>query len=552
LDIVEQLAIGGHGDKCEHLFHNIQKGIGYNQDVCNLILKLLNKGHIETAKAVMKTMPKNSNVDDTIFKGAFFVKHLVKVVNDSDLIIKVCAEVKEAGLVPNSFYIATEMALQYGHAEVAQKLFKVIEEEGIEIRQHYYWPLLIQKGKEGDEEGLLQILRTMSGKGLLPSSETLRDYVIPFMLKKDSPDNIILKLHVANIPAIHSARNVMIELLHLGKMKEAANIALQYRLRGQYSLLARPLLNAFGKTKDIDSFVSILHVISSKATLNKLEEDSNEDAQGDDIGDSNEVGRLVKTAIKNLPNPGIVENLLVALQTKGIRISSESAEVIQQHLDKNMTTKMSELLTQLTSADLEPAAIDNPRRDYAPRNAAQLEKLLEQVKEKDGNNIPRIQKQLLSAYIKENNIQKMPSYLEQLKASNFELSAATLAQLYEFYCNNNDIEGARQCHAEIAAKYPDFALNRYKLILLADALINVDKFDEAIQYLKDNSSKDDFEDQGFGYNSKCWQILNNIAEKKDEAKVSISQILVPNYTIKMIYFRYFFLSFRREAQWLRG
>ncbi|RVE48682.1 hypothetical protein evm_006648 [Chilo suppressalis] len=529
LEIIEHLAYGGHGDKAEQLFSHIQKGLGYNQDVYNLILRLLNKGHIETAKAVMKTMPKSLTIDDTIFKGAFFVKQLLKVCKDPEKVIKTCRELQEENLVPNSFFIATETALQIGHVEMAQKLFKEIEKEGIEIRQHYYWPLLVQKGKEGDEEGMLQVLRNMVGAGQTPTGETLRDYVIPYLRKKDSPQNIILKLQLANVPVILSARNLMIELLDSGKIKAAEEIALQYRLRGQYNLVARSLLNALNKTKDIGSFVSILHVMTSKPVSGREEDISNDD-HSDEKGDIYEIGRLVKTAVKMLSENNLIESLLTALHSRGISIDTESAEVIQQFLDKNMTTKISELLTQLTSTDLEVTPLENRRRENAYYTSAQLEHLLQQIKTKGGNNILRIQKQLLSSYIKENNVTKLDSYLQELKASNFEINLATLAQLYEFYCVNGNIEKAKECQAEIKAKNPDFVLSKYKLFLMANALIKANKFDEAIQFLQDNQPTEDLENN-FVLNSKCWQLLNYLAEQKDEAKVLqlIQTLVEKNY-----------------------
>lgn len=519
MDIIEHFALGGHGDKADQMFSYLQKNVGYNQDVCNLVLRLLNKGQIDTAKAVMKTMPRATNVDDTIFKGAFFVKQLLKVKLDSDKIIQICREIQEENLVPSALYIATETALQLGQSELAQKLFKEIEKDGVEIRQHYYWPILAHKGKEGDEEGLLQVLRTMSAKGLVPTGETLRDYVIPYLMGKDTPQNVIIKLQIANVPAISSARNLMMELLEAGKVKEAEQIAMQYRLRGQIPTLTRPLLNALSRTKNIESFVSILHVISSRPPMNQAEEEpSNEDTQSEDANMSNAIGRLAKAAVKILATPELAEQLLTAFHEKGLRISTESAEGIQQYLDRNMTTSMSELLTKLTAADLEPVMLESPRRN-TPRTSDQLERLIQQVKSKGGNNITRLQKQLLTLYIKENNVAKVTSYLEELKATDFELTTATLAQLFEFYCQNNEIERAYQMKAQIAAKAPEFELNRYKLVQMAFAMVNANKFDDALQFLKENKPKTEMENLGFVHNSKCWQLLNVLAEQKDDKKV---------------------------------
>lgn len=469
----------------------------------------------------MKTMPKTSNAEDTMFKGAFYVKHLLKVKKSTDEIIQSCRELQNEELIPNALYIATEAALNQGHSELAQKLFKEIQKDGMEIRQHYYWPLLVQKGKERDEEGLLQIIRNMTSEGLTPTGEALRDYVIPYLIESETPQNVITKLQLANVPIFHSARNVMVELLHAGDIQKAADIAFNYRPRGQYALIRRPLINAFNKTKDVHSFVNILHVISSGSAMPQ-EEVANDDVQNDENVATNEIGRTLKSAVKVVARDNnMVEALLSKALDKGLRISTSAAEEIQQYLGNNLTTAISELLTKLTSPDLELAPLENSKRGQVPRSAAQWEKLLEQVQSKDGNNINRLRKQVLQAYITENNVEKVNSLVEDFKNQpDFELTVSTLAQLFEFYCNNDLIDKALEIKAQLAAKDPEFMLNKFKTVLMVYALVRANRFDEAIQFLKDNKSTSDAENTTFILNSKIWQMLNSLAETKDEAKVT--------------------------------
>lgn len=518
LDIIEHLAISGHGDKVDKLVPHLQKSAGYNQDVCNLILRLLNKGHDDTAKKIMKTMPKSHTAEDTPFKGAFFVKQLLRLNKPTESLIKACRELMEEDLVPSALYIATEGALQQGNVQLSLQLFQELKKEGYEIRQHYYWPLLAQKGKEGDEEGLLQILRDMAANSILPTGEALRDYVIPYLIKKNTPENIIVKLQLANISPVFAARNVMVELLEANKITEAAKIALQYRPRGQFALISRPLVMALNNTKDVDSLVTILHVISSRNT--QLEEDSaNDDAQKDDVV-TKEIGRVVKMSVKTLVTPELCEKFFSALHDKGISINSETAESVELYLGENMTTKLSELLEKLTSGDLELSPVENIKRGPLIRNSAQLEALIEQLKGKDGANIGRLQKQLLSAYVKENNVVKLESYLEELKATSFDITLPTYAQLFEFFCDNDRIDKALECHEQIKSKSSDFKLSKYKLVLMAYALTKQNKFDEAIQFLTENKPDVDSENSSYMLNAKCWQLLNNLAESNESDQVN--------------------------------
>lgn len=162
--------------------------------------------------------------------------------------------------------IALEAALSQGEVETAQLLLKELHSSGVELREHYYWPLLVKKGKENDEEGLLQVLRGMSNEGLTPSRETLQNYVIPYLLKYSDPANVVVKLQIANIPVMVAAKSVLLELLQMHKIQEAANLAQSYNIRGN-AFMKDSLIAALAKSKDVVSFTKLLQITSSKSDV---------------------------------------------------------------------------------------------------------------------------------------------------------------------------------------------------------------------------------------------------------------------------------------------
>ncbi|XP_050668618.1 leucine-rich PPR motif-containing protein, mitochondrial [Leptidea sinapis] len=525
LDVIEHLANGGHKDKVEQILSHLRKGAGFNQDICNLILRLLNKGHDDTAKLMLSIMSKSNNVEDTMFKGAFYVKQLVKLNRPTNLVIASCRELQDEGLIPKALYIAAEVALQQGRVELARTLLRELKKDGMEMRQHYYWPILAQKGKEGDEEGLIQTIREMCDENLIPSGEALRDYILPYLIEKDTPQNVIVKLQIANVPVAHCARNLITELLYMGNISQAAQIALQYRPRGGFSLISGSLVNALNKTKDIESFVKIVHVLSVSPPL-QTDEDSPESSTGDI---SNDVGPIIKSAIKNLKTPELCETLLEAILSRGIKISERSAEEIEQYLGNNMTTNISQLLLKLTSPDLECVPIENSKLNNVNRKlkSKDLEQIIKKTIEKGGN-ITRLQKQLLVAYIDENNVEKLESYIEELRKSNFDITTSTQLKIFECYAENDNIEKADEELKNIISKDPEFVLSRYKKIVLAHALVRANRYEEAIQFLKDNKPTDD-NSPTFLLNSKCWQMLNTLVDQKDVTKVKeLTEVLINN------------------------
>lgn len=251
------------------MFDQIQKGPSYRHDAYNAILRLINKGQVEVATKILKTF--NKPTEEQFYQGAFFIKQLVKVKKSPENIVQICRTLKEDGVIPNALLIALETSMQLGDVELSQQLLKELHKNGIEIRQHYFWPLLAQKGKENDEEGLLQVLRSMSNEGIIPSRETLQNYVIPYLKGNTDPQNIVVKLQIANVPPMVSLKSVIMELLQMGNIKEAAKLAQQHKIRGN-TFIKEQLCTAFAKTKDIDSFATILHVTSTNSEIAETDE----------------------------------------------------------------------------------------------------------------------------------------------------------------------------------------------------------------------------------------------------------------------------------------
>lgn len=190
-----------------------------------------------------------------------------------------------------------------------------------------------------------------------------------------------------------------------------------------------------------------------------------------------------------------------------------------------MTSSLSQALSKLTASDLELAPVQRLSQNNRQRTTGQLENLIDQIKKK-GNDPSQLQKQLLLQLLKENNVTKVNELVQQLEAENFTFANTTLAHLMQFYSDNGDIDKALHYKDMLETKYPDYRLYNLKLIHLAQGLINADRFDAALDLFKKYTSD---ESNFFVYNTKCWQVLNELAEKKETAKVSIFVTLIRNF-----------------------
>lgn len=73
-------------------------------------------------------------------------------------IIKYCDKLMEDKIHSRPLVVAIECALRRGYTEAVLPLFRVAKEKNIPIKQHYFWPLIVSKGKDNDIDGNLVLL----------------------------------------------------------------------------------------------------------------------------------------------------------------------------------------------------------------------------------------------------------------------------------------------------------------------------------------------------------------------------------------------------------
>lgn len=110
LEIIYALTTNGHADKVDPVMGKIRKMAGYNQDAVNVILRLINKGHEETALKILKTMPRGSRPDgELIDTGNFLIKQLVKANRPAAKVLEVCKDLEESKLNARPLFVAVEV-----------------------------------------------------------------------------------------------------------------------------------------------------------------------------------------------------------------------------------------------------------------------------------------------------------------------------------------------------------------------------------------------------------------------------------------------------------
>lgn len=551
LEVVYALTVNGHGDKVDDVLSRLKKAFGYNQDAVNIILRLINRGHEGIAMQILKTMPRGTrNSGELNDAGNFLIKQLIKANRPVEQILSICNELEDSNMNSRSIYIAVEAALSSGNAKLSQALLKEMLVKGLEVRPHFFWPILCAAKTEQD---IIETCLTMNTEfNIFPSNQTIRDYIIPKLLKQDNYDEVIKKLRNLGISTGTTASTVAYTALIKNNIAKAADILSTYDAYIAPGLFRKPLLLAFVETKDYDSYVKILRQLHDNLHRSKTgssqsqkqeveEEEENESAEAPVTNErsikalqTEVIGDLVTDMVYYLKTD-IVEhtrNILQRLVDQGLSINNYKAERIQDRLGESLTPEISTLLGKLTSGELEPIEIERQRAPRTGNNgmldSEGIERMITRM-EKRGENTKALKRQLLVTAIRSRNVEKSDEIVERLKAEGYTLTSGVYAQLVELYASADKLEQALDAYKKIREIDPEFMLDEIKAVKVAQAYVNADRIDEAVKFLEENKPKENPDEKSFNYQTTCWRLLNSLAEQGKKADLhKLFEALVNN------------------------
>lgn len=542
LEVVYALAINGHEDKIDSIIEKIQRTPGFNQDAVNIILRLTNKDKVKSAMAVLQIMPRNKRDDgEYTDAGSFLLKQLVKSNKPIEEILNVCQQLFDLQLHSKPVIVALEETLIQSNNSMSLNLLREMKKTGVEIRQHYFWPLLASAKDEAEAFDIMSIISAEFKMEV--TGQSIRDYVIPKIESQDY-DTIFARIRGAGISAATTCTCVAFSAIKNNDLASAAQIMSAFNAYLSPGLFRKPLLFAVISTKDYENYGKIMRAIhegvqrlprmnnSNQADVEEVEEGVegvlNEAVESGEVKteklQAEIMGSFVMDALVNIRSNKleIVEKILESLVAQGLSISNKKAEQIQNYIGEKMTTELSTLLGKLTSGDLEPIRFERHQikgSASGPMQVDALERLITRVDEKGGNT-KGMKKQLLIQAIRSKDLPKTEQLIEKLKGEGYLIGSGVNALLFELYTINNKIDEAKKVYEQIKAEDAEFSIDDNKTIKFVLALVENDRFDEAITFLETHKRESVPETPNYAYNNSCWRTLNFLADKGDVAALN--------------------------------
>lgn len=223
MEVFYSMAANGHTKIAEEFCNTHLCNISSDVDVTRILIKLINIQQISSALTLLDT----SSGDSTRYniRSLSLARAAIKNKNLSrEDIINICNHLNKRTDCNRTFQtIIYHGLINQSESSIIIELLKAWRDQNGEIRPHYFWPLIKSRATMNDQDGMLNILKLMIDDfKLQPSMETLRDYVIPYMI--GTWKTVIVTLESLSIPMQNISWAIVSRLLYEKKNEKCWNV----------------------------------------------------------------------------------------------------------------------------------------------------------------------------------------------------------------------------------------------------------------------------------------------------------------------------------------
>ncbi|NXL30283.1 LPPRC protein, partial [Glaucidium brasilianum] len=476
MQVIFSLAKAGYPQYIEDIKERIRFEKELIPDAMNLCLTLVTHGFEDTGFRILKSLNPSSrgNVD----QGSFFLQHCVNRDMPVNKLKQFCTELKEAKMHSAPLQFILRCALETNKSALAIDVMKIMKEEGLPLRPHYSWPLLVAFQKEKNLKGIFAVLKVMHELGVELDVETYTNYVFKnfadsetarAQLKKNDClfetvgfsvaeiryeaahgrlNNVLALLSSASTPPIdiHHFRNSLV----LG-FKSSDDVYLWSKITELLYKDERYCLTPPGPTEAVGYF--LYHLIDS---MSDSEVQAKEERLRQYFHQLKKMNIVIPTTYYN-----------------GICRLLDSSQVPELIKDARLLPHKKSLST------------DNIP-ESAKSDVSALEKKLE-MRISENQPITDVLKQLIHALCEEENMQKA---LEVKAKYEPDMVVGGYAALINLCCRHDNVEEAMNLKEKVFPKNSPVALDTGKYIALVEVLGKHGRLEDAINILTEMKEKD--------------------------------------------------------------
>ncbi|KAG7462652.1 hypothetical protein MATL_G00187000 [Megalops atlanticus] len=479
MQLVFSLAKAGHHQHIPEIVERLRHERGFIPDAMNLCLSLITQGQEDTAFSVLKTFPTlhvEAQNGDSPELGNFFLRHCVNMDKPVEKLQTYCKELQDSGLHASALQFTLYCALEAKKTGMAVHLMKVMKEQGLPIRPHYFWPLLTQHQRDKNTQGTLEVLKGMQDLEVLPDVETYSSYVLPTFDSLETARSALKETGFSVDTEGFSAAEVRVEAANLPRL--LALLSSPSCPAIDLSLFRGSLTLGFKKSDDVECMTKITELLFQDPRFSQI---SGGPAEALSYFLYNLIDSMTEEEV--LAQEEKLRQYFHQLKNTNVRISVNIYRGIRNLLESYHVPELIKDVIILVDGKQTIEASDFPRGKEG--RVVVLEKKLEELKAENKPLGVTLKQLILSLCAEE----KLDRALE-LKAQHEEdMAIGGYAALINLCCRHDNVEEALNLKREAQRKDSSVALDASKYLALVKVLSKHGKVDEAVDILKEMKQK---------------------------------------------------------------
>ncbi|XP_009868744.1 PREDICTED: leucine-rich PPR motif-containing protein, mitochondrial [Apaloderma vittatum] len=476
MQVIFSLAKAGYPQYIEDIKERIKFERELIPDVMNLCLTLTTHGFEDISFRILKSLSHLSR--DNVDQGSFFLQHCVNRDTPLNKLKQFCTELKESKMHSAPLPFILRCALEANKPALAIDVMKMMKEEGLPIRPHYCWPLLVGFQKEKNLKGVFEVLKVMHELKVELDAETYTDYVFKNFADSETAHAELKK------------NDCLFESVGLS-VAEIKYEAAHGRLNNVLSLLSSPSTPPIDIRQLRSSLISGFKSSNDVRLWSKITELLYKDERYclTPPGPTEAVGYFLYHLIDSMSDSEVqakeerLRQYFHQLKKMNIVIPTSYYSGICRLLD---SSQLPELMKDARLLSHKKSLSTDDIPESAKSDVSALEKKLEKRKA-ENQPITDVLKQLIHALCEEENMQKA---LEVKAKYEPDMVVGGYAALINLCCRHDNVEEAMNLKEKVFPKNSPVALDAGKYIALVEALGRHGRLEDAINILTEMKEKD--------------------------------------------------------------
>ncbi|NXN95982.1 LPPRC protein, partial [Rhinopomastus cyanomelas] len=470
MQVIFSLAKAGYPQYIKDIQERIRFERELIPDAMNLCLTLITHGFEDISFRILKCFSHFSQ--DNMDRGSFFLQHCVNRDMPVSKLKQYCNELKEAKMHSAPLPFVLRCALEANRSALAIDIMKMMKEEGLPLRPHYCWPLLVGFQKENNTKGIFEVLKVMHELGVELDAETYTDYVFKAFadsetaraeLKKNGClfETVVFRVAEIRYEAAHGRLDNVLSLL-----SSSSTTFLDHRQ------FRNSLILGFRSSDDVQLWSKITELLFKDGRYCLTPP-----------GPAVAAGYFIYLLIDSMSDSEVrakeerLRQYFHQLQKMHIVIPTTLCSGICRLLDSSQVPELIKVCTSI--------AITLKLKDSIS-DASALEKKLEKRKAED-QPVTGVLKQLIHALCGEENMQKA---LEVKAKYEPDMVVSGYAALIDLCCRHDNVEEAMNLKEKAFPRNSTVALDTGKYVALVEVLVKHGRLEDAINILTEMKEKD--------------------------------------------------------------